>query len=278
MKQVLPSLPHAKDAFKPHIVKATHDYHYGGEGHCLQADKRDILHSPKQNHILAALPAEDYERLLPHLELQPLELGCAIYEAGGRVGHGYFPTTSIIAPLCVMENGVSAAIAIAGNEGVVGIALVMGGDTSPNREVVQSAGYAYRLSASKLKREFEHGGPLQHLLLRYTQTLITQIAQTAMCNRYHSVEQRLSRWLLLSLDRVSSNELNMTQELVANMLGVRREGITEAAGKLQDAGLISYARGRITILDRPRLEARVCECYAVVNREFNRLLPNRAAN
>jgi len=278
MKQALPSLPHAKGAFKPHIFKATHDYFYGGEDHCIHTDRQEVAHSPKQNRLLAALPAADYERLLPHLELQPLELGCALYEAGGRIGHCYFPTTSIVAPLCVMENGVSAAIAIAGNEGVVGIPLFMGGETTPNREVVQSAGYAYRLGANKLKREFEHGGSLQHLLLRYTQALITHIAQTAMCNRYHSVEQRLCRWLLLSLDRVSSNDLNMTQELVANMLGVRREGVTEAAGKLQEAGLISYARGRITILDRPKLEARVCECYAVVNREFNRLLPNRAAN
>lgn len=273
MKQALPSLPHAKEAFKPHVFPATRDYHYSGESHRVHASRPEVAHSPKQNLILAALPAEDYDRLLPHLELQPLAQGCAIYEAGGRVSYGYFPTTSIVAPLCVMENGASAAIAIAGNEGVVGIPLFMGGDTSSNREVVQSAGHAYRLGANKLKREFEQGGPLQHLLLRYTQALITQIAQTAMCNRYHSVEQRLCRWLLLSLDRVTSSELNMTQELVANMLGVRREGITEAAGKLQDAGLISYARGRITILDRPKLEARVCECYAVVNREFNRLLP-----
>jgi CRP-like cAMP-binding protein len=277
MKQALPSLHHAK-SFKPHIFSATQDYHYGGTSQGVHAGGKEVMHSPKQNHLLAALPDADYERLLPHLELHPLELGCAIYEPGGRVGHGYFPTTSIVAPLCVMENGTSAAIAIAGNEGVLGIPLFMGGDTTPNREVVQCAGHAYRLGAHKLKREFEQGGPLQQLLLRYTQALMTQIAQTAMCNRYHSVEQRLCRWLLLSLDRVSSNELTMTQELVANMLGVRREGVTEAAGKLQDAGLISYARGRITILNRAKLEARVCECYAVVNREFKRLLPDRNAN
>ncbi len=275
MKHALSSVPDSRASFKPHIFGASEDYHYRSE---RAPSKVDSVHSPKQNHLLAALPDEDYERLLPHLELHSLELGCAINEAGGRVCHGYFPTTSIVAPLCVMENGVSAAIAIAGNEGVVGIPLFMGGDTTANREVVQSAGYAYRLGATRLKKEFEQGGPLQNLLLRYTHALITQIAQTAMCNRYHSVEQRLCRWLLLSLDRVSSNELAMTQELVANMLGVRREGVTEAAGKLQDAGLISYARGRITILDRAKLEARVCECYAVMNREFNRLLPSRVTN
>jgi len=275
MKHALPA-PRAKDAFKPHVFEPTRDFHYTTESPNAQAVKSHIAHSPKHNHILASLPDADYDRLLPYLELQPLEVGSAICEAGGRICHGYFPTTSIVAPLCVMENGASAAIAIAGKEGVVGIPLFMGGDTSSNREVVQSTGYAYRVGASRLKREFEHGGALQHLLLRYTQALMTQIAQTAMCNRYHSVEQRLCRWLLLSLDRVCSSELNMTQEQVANMLGVRREGITEAAGKLQEAGLISYARGRILVLDRPRLEARVCECYAVVNREFDRLLPNGA--
>lgn len=275
MKQALTSVSYGREAFKPHISRAALDTHYGKH---LHAVKLGVSHSPRQNHILGALPAEEYERLLPHLELQPLELGCAIYEAGDHVDFGYFPTTSIISPLCIMENGASAAIAIAGNEGVVGIPLFMGGGTIPNRAVVQSAGHAYRLSAKTLKREFDHGGPLQYLLLRYTQALITQIAQTAMCNQYHSVEQRLCRWLLLSLDRVSSNELNMTQELVADLLGVRRESVTAAAGKLQEAGLISYCRGRITILDRPTLEARVCECYAVVNREFKRLLPNKAAN
>jgi len=231
-------------------------------------------HAPKQNLLLAALPAEEYERLLPHLELAPLELGWVVYESGSQLQYVYFPTDCIISLLYVMENGASAEIAVVGNEGLVGIALFMGGETTPSRAVVQSAGYAYRLKASVLKKEFSHGGPLQHLLLRYTQALITQMAQTAVCNRHHSVEQQLCRWLLLSLDRLPSNELTMTQELIANMLGVRREGVTEAAGKLQAAGLINYSRGRITVLDRPKLEARVCECYAVVKREFDRLLPN----
>ena len=277
MKEALASVSYGRDAFNPHISRAALDSHY--DRHLgVHAVDLVVSHSPRQNHIFGALPEEDYERLLPHLELQPLELGCAICEAGDHADFGYFPTTSIITPLCIMENGSSAAIAIAGSEGVVGIPLFMGGGTIPNRAVVQSAGHAYRLSAKTLKREFDHGGPLQHLLLRYTQALITQIAQTAMCNQYHCVEQRLCRWLLLTLDRVSSNELNMTQELFADLLGVRRESVTAAAGKLQEAGLISYCRGRITILDRPTLEARVCECYAVVNREFKRLLPNKALN
>jgi len=235
-------------------------------------------HSPKQNHLLAALPANDYARLLPDLELVPMPLGWAVYEAGGKLGYVYFPTTCIISLLYVMEDGASAEIAITGNEGLVGIALFMGGETTPSRAIVQSAGYGFRLKASALKREFDHGGPLQHLALRYTQALITQMAQTAVCNRHHAVEQQLCRWLLLSLDRLPTNELNMTQELIANMLGVRREGVTEAAGHLQKAGLINYSRGHIVVLDRPKLEQRVCECYAVVKKEMDRLLPDRTAS
>src|SRR5512132_406409 len=228
--------------------------------------------SPLENRLLAALPAADYERLLPHLELAPLPLGWAVYESGDAQGYVYFPTDSIVSMLYVMEDGSSAEIAVVGNEGVVGIALFMGGETTPSRAVVQSAGYAYRLRASVLKTEFGHAGELQHLLLRYTQALITQMAQTAVCNRHHAVEQQLCRWLLLSLDRLASSELTMTQELIANMLGVRREGVTEAAGKLQRAGLIRYSRGRIEVLDRPGLEKAVCECYSVVKTEFDRLL------
>ena len=227
---------------------------------------------PRQNQLLAALPEADYERLVPHLELVPLPLGWAVYESGTPQGYVYFPTTSIVSLLYVMEDGSSAEIAVVGNEGVVGIALFMGGETTPSRAVVQSAGYGYRLRASVLRSEFGRGGELQHLLLRYTQALITQMAQTAVCNRHHSVGQQLCRWLLLSLDRLASNELTMTQELIANMLGVRREGVTEAAGKLQAAGLIQYSRGKITVLDRAKLEAQVCECYAVVKREYDRLL------
>jgi len=230
-------------------------------------------HSPKQNHLLASLPAADYERLLPELELVPMPLGWSVYESGGHQGYVYFPTNSIVSLLYVMENGASAEMAITGNEGLVGIALFMGGETTPSRAVVQSAGHAYRLKAAVLRREFEHGGALQNLLLRFTQALITQMAQTAVCNRHHSVEQQLCRWLLLSMDRLPGNELRMTQELIANMLGVRREGVTEAAGKLQEAGLIHYSRGHITVLDRPKLETQVCECYAVVKREVDRLLP-----
>ena len=234
-------------------------------------------HDPKQNHLLAAMPAADYERLLSHLELVPMKLGWALYESGSQQEHVYFPTTSIVSLLYVMQDGSSAEIAVVGNEGVVGIALFMGGETTPSRAVVQSAGYAYRLKGGQLKEEFERGGPLQYLLLRYTQALITQMAQTAVCNRHHALEQQLCRWLLLSLDRLPSNELSMTQELIANMLGVRREGVTEAAGKLQAAGLIHYSRGKITVLDRPKLEARVCECYAVVKRESDRLLSRQTA-
>jgi CRP-like cAMP-binding protein len=234
-------------------------------------------HSPKENHLLASLPAADYERLLPELELVLMPLGWAVYESGGHQGYVYFPTNSIVSLLYVMENGASAEMAVTGNEGLVGIALFMGGETTPSRAVVQSAGHAYRLKAAVLRREFEHGGALQHLLLRYTQALITQMAQTAVCNRHHSVEQQLCRWLLLSLDRLQGSELRMTQELIANMLGVRREGVTEAAGKLQEAGLIHYSRGHITVLDRPKLETQVCECYAVVKREVDRLLPDKLA-
>jgi CRP-like cAMP-binding protein len=235
-------------------------------------------HSPRQNRLLASLPAADYERLLPDLELVPLPLGWAVYEAGGKLGYVYFPTTSIISLLYVMKDGASAEIAVTGNDGLVGIALFMGGETTPSRAVVQSAGYGYRLRAAVLKKEFHQGGRLQYLALRYTQALITQMAQTAVCNRHHSVEQQLCRWLLLSLDRLSSNELSMTQELIANMLGVRREGVTEAAGNLQKSGLIYYSRGHITVLDRAKLEKRVCECYAVVKKEFDRLLPATTAS
>lgn len=232
------------------------------------------LHSPRQNHLLDALSLEEYERLLPQLELVEMRLGEALYESGGKLQHVYFPTTSIVSLLYVMEDGASAEIAVVGNEGILGIALFMGGETTPSRAVVQSAGFGYRLKAQLLKQEFNRSGPMMHLLLRYTQALITQMSQTAVCNRHHSVEQQLCRWLLLSLDRLASNELTMTQELIANMLGVRREGVTEAAGKLQRAGLIDYSRGHIKVLDRPGLEARVCECYQVVKDEFDRLLPS----
>ena len=231
------------------------------------------MHSPHQNHLLAALPPTDYERLASHLELVPMALGDVLYESGAQLRYVYFPTTSILSLLYVMEDGASAEIAIVGNEGILGISLFMGGNTTPSRAVVQSAGHAFRLKAELLKTEFGRFGPTMQLLLRYTQALITQMAQTAVCNRHHSVDQQLCRWLLLSLDRLQTNELSMTQELIANMLGVRREGVTEAAGKLQDAGLIRYQRGRITVLDRPGLEARSCECYQVVKTEFDRLLP-----
>jgi CRP-like cAMP-binding protein len=233
--------------------------------------------TPNQNHLLAALPTSDYERLLPELERVELPLGAAVYESGGRQDYVYFPIDCIVSLLYVMKDGASAEIAVVGHEGLVGVALFMGGESTPSRAVVQSAGYAFRLASKVLKREFDQSHPLQHLLLRYTQALITQMAQTAVCNRHHSVEQQLSRWLLLSLDRLNSDELRMTQELIANMLGVRREGVTEAAGKLQTAGLIQYKRGRIKVLDRPKLEERVCECYAVVKRETDRLLPDRIA-
>jgi len=229
-------------------------------------------HTPKQNHLLAALPADDYLRLLPDLELTPMPLGWAVYESGGHLGYVYFPSTSIVSLLYVMESGASAEIAISGNEGLVGISLFMGGESTPSRAVVQSAGHSYRLKASVLKKEFARGGTLQYLALRYTQALITQMAQTAVCNRHHSLDQQLCRWLLLSLDRMETNDLVMTQELIANMLGVRREGVTEAAGHLQEAGLIQYSRGHIKVVDRAKLEKRVCECYAVVKKESDRLL------
>jgi CRP-like cAMP-binding protein len=230
-------------------------------------------HNPHQNHLLAALPASDFQRLASHLELVPMKLGEVLYESGGQLRYVYFPTTSILSLLYVMEDGASAEIAIVGNEGILGISLFMGGESTPSRAVVQSAGYAFRLKAALLKNEFGRFGPTMHLLLRYTQALITQMAQTAVCNRHHSVDQQLCRWLLLSLDRLQTNELSMTQELIANMLGVRREGVTEAAGRLQDVGLIRYRRGRITVLNRPGLETRSCECYPVVKAEFDRLLP-----
>jgi len=231
-------------------------------------------HCPRQNHLLDALPETEFERLLTHLELVTMPLGNVLYESGGRLDYVYFPTTCIISLLYVMENGASAEIAVVGNEGIVGVALFMGGQTMPNRAVVQSAGYAYRLRGPLMQQEFDRYGVLMRLLLRYTQALITQMAQTAVCNRHHSVDQQLCRWLLLSLDRLATDDLVMTQELIANMLGVRREGVTEAAGKLQQAGLIEYRRGHITVLDRPGLEARVCECYQVVKTEFDRLLPD----
>jgi CRP-like cAMP-binding protein len=230
-------------------------------------------HSPKANRLLAALPEDRFEALLPFLEPLAMPLGQSVYESGSAQGYVYFPTSAIVSLLYVLADGHAAEIAVTGNEGLVGIALFMGGETTPSRAVVQSAGHGYRLRASVLKKEFESGGALQHLLLRYTQALITQMTQTAVCNRHHAVDQQLCRWLLLSLDRLAGNELVMTQELIANMLGVRREGVTEAAGRLQSDGLINYGRGKITVLDRARLEARVCECYAVVKKEYDRLLP-----
>ena len=229
-------------------------------------------HSPNQNHLLAALPAADFERLSPRLELVPMRLGDILYEPGGQLQHAYFPTTCIVSLHYVMESGASAETAGVGNEGVVGISLFMGGNTTPSSAVVQTAGHAYRLESRVLKQEFARAGAMQGLLLRYTQALITQMFQTAACNRHHAVEQQLCRWLLLTLDRLPSLDLVMTQELVASMLGVRREGITEAAGKLQKAGIIHYRRGHISVLQRAGLESRACECYAVVKTELARLL------
>jgi len=229
-------------------------------------------HNPKQNHLLSALPQAEYDRLASHLELVPMSLGEALYESGGKQHFVYFPTTSIVSLLYLFEDGGSAEIAIVGNEGLLGVSLFMGGETTPNRAVVQSAGFGYRLRAQVIKDEFNRGTALLHLLLRYTQALITQMAQTAVCNRHHSIDQQLCRWLLLSLDRLSSDSLTMTQELIANMLGVRREGVTHAAGKLQAKGLIKYNRGHIDVIDRPGLERAVCECYGVVKAEFDRLL------
>jgi CRP-like cAMP-binding protein len=232
---------------------------------------------PRQNHLLSALPKASWERLEPELELVEMPLGKVIYESGAKLDYVYFPTDSIVSLLYVMEDGHSAEIGIVGREGLVGIALFMGGETTPSRAVVQGGGTAYRLPGRLLKSEFSEAGPLQRLLLRYTQALITQMSQTAVCNRHHSISQQLSRWLLMSMDRLPTNELVMTQELIANMLGVRREGVTESAGKLQKLGLITYSRGRITIIDRPALEDHACECYSVVKREFARLLPKKCA-
>ena len=230
-----------------------------------------------RNQLLAVLPEQELARWLPDMERVEMPLGEVLYEPGSKVTHVYFPTTSIVSLLYVMENGASAEIAVAGNEGVVGISLFMGGESTTSRAVVQSAGVGFRINARLLMMEFTRGGPVLHLLLRYTQALITQMGQTAVCNRHHSLDQQLCRWLLLSLDRLQSSELVMTQELIGNMLGVRREGVTEAAGNLQEAGLIKYQRGHITALDRAGLERRVCECYAVVKREYDRLLPKQPA-
>ena len=231
---------------------------------------------PKKNQLLAALPDAEWQRWLPQLEFVEMTLGQVLYESGSTLSHVYFPTTSIVSLLYVLENGASAEIAVVGYEGVVGISLFMGGESTPSRAVVQSAGQGFRLKAQAIKEEFKRA-PVLHLLLRYTQALITQMAQTAVCNRHHSLDQQLCRWLLLSLDRLQGNELVMTQELIANMLGVRREGVTEGALSLQKAGLISYSRGRILVLDRPGLEKRTCECYAVVKKEYDRLLPEKLA-
>ena len=227
----------------------------------------------RQNQLLAALPPAESARWLPQLEQVEMPLGKVLYESGSTVTHVYFPTTSIVSLLYVLEDGASAEIALVGHEGIVGIALFMGGASTPSRAVVQSAGQGLRLNANLMMQEFNRSGPVLHLLLRYTQALITQMAQTAVCNRHHSLDQQLCRWLLLSLDRLNDDALVMTQELIANMLGVRREGVTQAAGHLQEAGLIRYRRGHITVLDRERLERRVCECYAVVKKEYDRLLP-----
>jgi len=235
-----------------------------------------VAADPRENHLLGVLPPAEWKRWQPQLERVELPLGHVVYEPGSTMSHVYFPVTAIVSLLYVMENGASAEIAVVGNEGVVGISLFMGGESTPSRAVVQSAGAAYRLTATTIKEEFNRA-PVLHLLLRYTQALITQMAQTAVCNRHHSLDQQLCRWLLLSLDRLQGNELVMTQELIANMLGVRREGVTEGALKLQKAGIVSYARGRITVLDRRALEGRSCECYAVVKKEYDRLLPPKLA-
>jgi len=231
-----------------------------------------ITHSPNQNHLIAALPTDEFEPLAEQLELVPMPLGQMLYEPGGQLQHAYFPTSCIVSLHYVTESGASAETAGVGSEGVVGVSLFMGGDTTSSSAVVQTAGHAYRLERHKLLHEFNRAGLLQRLLLRYTQALLTQMAQTAVCNRHHTLEQQLCRWLLLTLDRLPTNELIMTQELVASMLGVRREGVTEAAGNLQRAGCISYRRGHIAVLDRSGLEARACECYAVVRKEMSRLL------
>lgn len=228
--------------------------------------------NPNQNRLLAALHDAEFERLAPHLELVPMLLGDVLCESGSKLQHVYFPTTAIVSLLYVLENGGSSEIAGVGNEGILGISLFMGGDTTPSRAVVQTSGYGYRLKSKILMEEFDRAGSMLRLLLRYTQALLTHMSQTAVCNRHHSVEQQLCRWLLLTMDRLPSNELTMTQELIANMLGVRREGVTEAAGKLQKQGYIRYRRGHITVLSRLGLESNVCECYEVVKKEFVRLL------
>jgi len=234
-----------------------------------------MIHSPdlKENHILAALSANELLRIAPYLEVVHLPIGQVLYESGCKLHHAYFPTSAIVSLLYDMENGSSSEIAGVGNEGVLGVALFMGGETMPNYAVVQSDGYAFKLDASIIIKEFNRNGELHHLLLQYTQALLTQISQTAVCNRHHSLDERLCRWLLLTLDRLNGSELTITQELIANILGVRREGVTEAAGNLQQAGLIHYKRGHITVLNRKGLEERVCECYQVVKTEFDRLLP-----
>jgi CRP-like cAMP-binding protein len=232
---------------------------------------------PRKNQLLAALPEAELQRWLPHLEHVDMRLGEVLYEAGSTLSHVYFPTTAIVSLLYVMKNGESAEIAVVGNDGVVGISLFMGGDSTPSRALIQSAGGAYRLTAQLMKEEFDRGGPVLHLLLRYTQALITQMVQTAACNRHHSLDQQLCRWLLLSLDRLQGTEMLMSQDLIANMLGVPRDGATEGALKLQKAGLINYAEGRIRVLDRGALEKRSCECYAVVKKEYDRLLPHKLA-
>jgi CRP-like cAMP-binding protein len=238
----------------------------------------DSPESAEQNLLIAALPAAEAQRWLPLLESVNLPLGLVLHESGSTLSHVYFPTTAIVSLLYVLASGASAEIAVVGNEGIVGVSLFMGGESTTSRAVVQSAGKGYRLNSRVMKDEFNRAGPVLHLLLRYTQALITQMAQTAVCNRHHPLDQQLCRWLLLSLDHLPDNELVMTQELIANMLGVRREGVTEGALKLQQAGLIRYTRGRITVLDRPGLEKRSCECYSVVKKEYARLLPAKLAS
>jgi CRP-like cAMP-binding protein len=257
------------------IMSAVHNWDFARIE--LRSSMNVPIHDISKNQLLAALPNTVQARLLPHLESVQMPLGAVLYESGGTLSHVYFPTTAIVSLLYVMENGASAEIAVVGNEGIVGISLFMGGESTPSRAVVQSAGQGFRLKSAIVKDEFNQTGSVLHLLLRYTQALITQMAQTAVCNRHHSLDQQLCRWLLLSLDRLSGDELLMTQELIANMLGVRREGVTESAMKLQNAGLIRYARGRISVLDRAGLEKRTCECYAVVKKEYERLLPEKRA-
>ena len=264
------------------------------DGACNQLSGKRVIHSnihrakapyaaselnpPELNHLLAALPKAQLAHWLPQLELMDMPLGAVLYESGAKMTHAYFPTTSIVSLLYVMEDGASAEIAVVGNEGIVGVPLFMGGGSTPSRAVVQSAGQGLRLTSTAMMQEFNRAGPAQHLLLRYTQALITQMAQTAVCNRHHSLNQQLCRWILLSLDRLQTNHLVMTHQLIANMLGVRREGVTEAAGNLHRAGLIDYERGHITVLDRAALEQRCCECYAAVKHEYDRLFPGLMAD